>query len=789
MVKKQRLKKSKLKKKVVANVQMEDEDVESAEENSLLDPEDFEYFQDSGRSFAFLQEITQELPCVGKNRKRKRVVSKEYAEADYEKVPRKEPREQNQHERSLLPIKSKNGIIQRKEKIPITDTEEANTDKATTEACRQISSGSTPPPMMSMVELFNQRQENLLQRKLRIAELSNSILENPQESVPELRELCKLCHDKDSDVNITTRKLALVSLMTVFKDIIPGYPIRLTTEKEQGVQLSKDVKMLRDFEEGLLKQYQRYLQILEATVQEYVKLQKKTASNGLLQKKVTSEGLMLVAVQCMCDLLISLPHFNFHTNLVAVLVPRMNDKSLHGQISKMCFNAFATLFKQDSLGSVSLEAVRVISKFVKSKGFRVQPCVLETFLHLRINPIDIQSLKQNKEKKSAVALKIEKNKNKMEKKLKGKMSKKEKKRKRELKKLEKELKETDAVESQQKRAKLQTEILKFVFVTYFRVLKTVGHSPLLSPVLEGLAKFAHLINIDFFSDLMTALQTLLNNEEMTLREILNCVLTAMRILSGQGDALNIDPRGFYNMLYSCLLQVHAGSSSQEVPVVLQCLEEMLRKRRKQVPVQRVSGFVKRLCTVSLHSQPNGVLAFLSYVKSFLQSHVKAQALLDSECMGTGLFRPDVNDPELSNADSSTAWELALLRTGHYHPTVRIAAQHVAECAPSKGQFSAMIKMSPGAFWQAYDSSEMKLNPELAENALNRKEVNFKRLRHMTDEDWESSDMESAVKHALDFAEISIRFFNDFDVCGKIAGNHEDLWREREGLIGRPSTRS
>ena len=41
---------------------------------------------------------------------------------------------------------------------------------------------------------------------------------------------------------------------------------------------------------------------------------------------------MLVAVQCMCDLLTSLPHFNFHTNLVAVLVPRMNDKSLDGQV-------------------------------------------------------------------------------------------------------------------------------------------------------------------------------------------------------------------------------------------------------------------------------------------------------------------------------------------------------------------------------------------------------------------------------------------------------------------------
>ena len=53
--------------------------------------------------------------------------------------------------------------------------------------------------------------------------------------------------------------------------------------------------------------------------------------------------------------------------------------------------------------------------------------VLETLLHLRISNIDIQSLKQHNEKKSEVELKIEKNKNRMEKKLKGKMSKKEKK--------------------------------------------------------------------------------------------------------------------------------------------------------------------------------------------------------------------------------------------------------------------------------------------------------------------------------------------------------------------------
>ena len=34
-----------------------------------------------------------------------------------------------------------------------------------------------------MAELFNQRQQKLNQRKLKIAELSNSILENPEGSV------------------------------------------------------------------------------------------------------------------------------------------------------------------------------------------------------------------------------------------------------------------------------------------------------------------------------------------------------------------------------------------------------------------------------------------------------------------------------------------------------------------------------------------------------------------------------------------------------------------------------
>ena len=42
-----------------------------------------------------------------------------------------------------------------------------------------------------------------------------------------------MLYEKDSDVLVTVRKLVMISLMELFKDIVPGYHIRLPTEKEQ----------------------------------------------------------------------------------------------------------------------------------------------------------------------------------------------------------------------------------------------------------------------------------------------------------------------------------------------------------------------------------------------------------------------------------------------------------------------------------------------------------------------------------------------------------------------------
>ena len=53
----------------------------------------------------------------------------------------------------------------------------------------------------------------------------------------------------------------MLSLLAVFKDVLPGYRIRLPTEKELAMPVSKDVKRTRDYEATLLRLYQVHLHI------------------------------------------------------------------------------------------------------------------------------------------------------------------------------------------------------------------------------------------------------------------------------------------------------------------------------------------------------------------------------------------------------------------------------------------------------------------------------------------------------------------------------------------------
>ena len=56
--------------------------------------------------------------------------------------------------------------------------------------------------------------------------------------------------------------MAMLSLLAVFKDICPGYRVRLPTDKELEVKVSREVQRVRDFESLLLRGYQSFLRNL-----------------------------------------------------------------------------------------------------------------------------------------------------------------------------------------------------------------------------------------------------------------------------------------------------------------------------------------------------------------------------------------------------------------------------------------------------------------------------------------------------------------------------------------------
>lgn len=72
----------------------------------------------------------------------------------------------------------------------------------------------------------------------------------------------------------------------------------------------------------------------------------------------------------------------------------------------------------------------------------------------------------------------------------------------------------EAIESKTFSTKLQisTQIMHNVFLIYFKILKRMPQTELLSPVLQGLSKFVHLISIDFYDDLMQHLGRLVEQK-------------------------------------------------------------------------------------------------------------------------------------------------------------------------------------------------------------------------------------------------------------------------------------
>ena len=240
----------------------------------------------------------------------------------------------------------------------------------------------------------------------------------------------------------------------------------------------------------------------------------------------------------------------------------------------------------------------------------------------------------------------------------------------------------------------QTETLKNLFVLYFSVLKHQGRSPLLPSALEGLTAFAHFINVDFFRDLLAVLRKIVFEDETNeavgasgqVRTRLLAIVTAFELLTGQGEAINIDLSDFVNALYGLLrplsldsgienppLTTHTRSQSLSTSALLfKCLSAIFfSKRTASAPAWRLAAFAKRLAECALFLPPASAKQAIQVVRTLMAREPKLEGMLDTERMFDGVYKPEMDDPQLANPFASSLWELEDLATRHWDRQVRI----------------------------------------------------------------------------------------------------------------------
>ncbi|CAH2095599.1 unnamed protein product [Euphydryas editha] len=626
-------------------------------------------------------------------------------EEKYEKELSEHPKKKI---KTLLPIKTKDGIKERIEECEESETEqntdeqnnqesdkaEPNTETDTeSDSGMEVSAEEHPEEekIVTTVELMAERRDRLNHEKLRIGALCSSLLENPEKKIKNLFPILYLMEEKlrDGTPNlISVRKLATISAAEVFRDILPDYKIR--HQDYSDVKLKKDTLALYKYEKELLEFYKRYLQRLEKAANIF---RRKKGDNR--QADETAVGLALVSVRCMCDVLVARPNFNYASNIAQSLVPLLaaRDPRVRSLVTGCCVSVFA----EDTKGEITLVIVRLINQLVKRRGDRLHPSALDCLLSLKIRDVDLDK---------EVELQHKKRQEEKHKKRIVNLSKKEKKRAKKLKEVERELLETRAAESEAARKKLLTDVTKTVFHIYFRLLKTAPRGGLLSAVLAGLAKFTHVINLEYYSDLVALLARLLRDEQLGERERLQVVRAVLAVLAGAGDALNVDPATFHRHLYEHLPAVHAGSTADCAPIVIEALVE-LSSRARRIPAGVLRAFAKRLCGAALQLPHHAALAALALLHRLVQQNKSLATLFEpEEAVGSGRYDPLLPSPEHCGAAAATAFETCALRR-HYHPALRSAAAALLADRPHD-----LASLTPMQILEEYDSSQMAFKPAI-----------------------------------------------------------------------------
>ncbi|KAG7012064.1 Nucleolar complex protein 3-like protein, partial [Cucurbita argyrosperma subsp. argyrosperma] len=359
----------------------------------------------------------------------------------------------------------------------------------------------------------------------------------------------------------------------------------------------------------------------------------------------------------------------------------------NGIVKKLCSGAIKYLFINEGQhgGEATMEAVRLIADQVKFHDCQLPPDSIQfpvrnfyqPFLHLTFDE-DLRKEEKQDEHNKVKNKKHRKTKNHEESShLQGNDGRQSTRTKFTERGVASNYRAASLASDVMKQREMQSDTLSAVFETYFRISRHTmqslnarpeanitapttspsGSHPLLSPCLNGLGKFSHLIDLDFMGDLMNYLKRLAsggnNSSEkqsqcLTVSERLQCCFVAFKVKRKNLDAMNVDLQDFSVQLIQYCTRVQACK-------IMLC-------DNRQHAMQKAAAFIKRLATFSLCFE-------------------SAESLAGSV---SGSIAPYASDPTLSGALASVLWELNLLWK-HYHPAVSTMSTSISSMNSAQNQ--------------------------------------------------------------------------------------------------------
>ncbi|RLV92932.1 Nucleolar complex-associated protein 3 [Spathaspora sp. JA1] len=573
-------------------------------------------------------------------------------------------------------------------------------------------------------------QQKLIKMKEEIADLASKLIEDPEENIACLTRLRKMSESK----NFVTSQLAIMALIPIFKSLAPSYKIRPLSDAEKREKVSREVAKLRVFEQSLVSNYIAYINILTT-------FSKVSYSNSANNKKVTSDHLKrgFLATTAATELcLSSLRHFNHRSELFSIVIKRLNRKPSNPQdyqVFMKCLRVLETLLKEDAEnGDITFDVIRIMTKSIRDKKFRVDESVINVFLSLSL----LEDYDPNHNRDDLPKTKLKK-------KDRVHLSKKERKARKERKEIDEEMRKAEQAITVEEREKYQAQVLKMVLTLYLEILKAGSHSIdsgerdaalLMGAVLEGLSRFGQMANFDLLGDFLEVLREIMNDivEEHSmgqfnaiadgrsedsddiggmysgkqLRTMLLCIATSFSlVLNHQSTGrlpMTVDLSKFISTLYLILadlaldpdlefshktlrladplsianeVEKPAINVSTKAELLLRCLD-FIFFRSKNGTTPRATSFTKRLYLSLLQTPEKTSLAGLKFIGKLMNRYddsVKGLWNTEERISGEGLYTLGIEredrEVELERSNSEAATLWEnVLLDKHYCPLVR-----------------------------------------------------------------------------------------------------------------------